>query len=458
MLHRWLDSLVRGIWSVSIRSLSAPEARRVHALRVLTLAVSRLKDAAAPYRASVLTLYALLSLVPAIAVGLGIARGFGIEDLFARQIRAALPGDAATANKLVEYAHNALRLASGGVVAGVGTVTLLVAIVRILSHIEYALNAVWRVERPKPLRRRLADHLALVIVAPVGLALAGAANMALAALPWLSSAGVPSRMAVTVAAWLVSGVALAWVYVFLPNARVGLRSAALSGAVAAALLHLSQWGFVRFQGQIASAGSIYGGFSFLPLLILWLQVSWLAFLFGAAVGYAYQHDLDHEFETVILAMSVAARRRFAMRAAQHLATSLARLEGPVGADDLAEKTGLPRLLTRRVLEDLCRAGVAACLEHEDRRTYALAWPQDALTVGKVWHALDHAGDDGARPGEGAGPDGLADKLSELEDLILQAGSSSLIVSANELPTTGNPGLQVEPDPRTADTDHQRGER
>ena len=47
--------------------------------------------------------------------------------------------------------------------------------------------------------------------------------------------------------------------------------------------------YVNFQIGITKFNAIYGSFAALPLFLIWLQISWIIFLYGAEVCFAIQN-------------------------------------------------------------------------------------------------------------------------------------------------------------------------
>src|SRR5205085_7488603 len=82
-----------------------------------------------------------------------------------------------------------------------------------------------------------------------------------------------------------------YVYYFLPNTKVYIRSALLAGIIAGTAFQIWQWIYIRFQIGASSYGAIYGSFAALPLFLIWLQISWLILLAGAELAFEIENDL-----------------------------------------------------------------------------------------------------------------------------------------------------------------------
>lgn len=118
-------------------------------------------------KASALTYYSLLSIVPILAVLFGIAKGFGFEQSLENEITVRFSEQREIMNKLIEFAYSWLHNAKGGVIAGIGTVVLFWSVMGLLSNVENALNAIWKIPTSRPYSRKISDYLATMLICPL---------------------------------------------------------------------------------------------------------------------------------------------------------------------------------------------------------------------------------------------------------------------------------------------------
>ena len=89
---------------------------------------------------------------------------------------------------------------------------------------------------------------------------------------------------------VVIWILFALLYYMLPNAKVRVKSAVISGFMAGNAFNFIQWVYVTFQIGVTSQSVIYGSFAAIPLFLTWLQMSWLILLVGAKITYAIEHN------------------------------------------------------------------------------------------------------------------------------------------------------------------------
>ena len=100
-------------------------------------------------KASALTFYSLLSIVPVLAVLFGIAKGFGFEKNLEFEINQHFIEQKELIEKLIQFAYSWLDTVRGGLIAGVGAVTLLWSVFGLLNNIETALNSIWKTRKER---------------------------------------------------------------------------------------------------------------------------------------------------------------------------------------------------------------------------------------------------------------------------------------------------------------------
>jgi len=79
MISRFLKFIRTGIWRVRLKDLSRKKSFGIRLLRIVLLATRGFSEGKTHLRASALTLYSLLGIVPVFAMAFGIAKGFGFE-------------------------------------------------------------------------------------------------------------------------------------------------------------------------------------------------------------------------------------------------------------------------------------------------------------------------------------------------------------------------------------------
>jgi membrane protein len=85
-------------------------------------------------RASSLTFYTLLSVVPVVAMFFGVAKGFGFEKRLENQLFERFPGQEEVLGQVINFANSLLEQTKGGLIAGVGLLVLFWSVLKVLGH------------------------------------------------------------------------------------------------------------------------------------------------------------------------------------------------------------------------------------------------------------------------------------------------------------------------------------
>src|SRR6266581_2733430 len=155
------------IWRLRADKLERKKCFWITHLRVFLLAIRRFYEDKCELRASALTFYSLLSIVPVVAMAFGVAKGFGLEKVLETQLLAKLEGQPEVADRILGFARTLLENTKGGAIAGVGVVILFWTVVKVLGNIENAFNDIWGVKKARQLGRKLADYLSVMMICPV---------------------------------------------------------------------------------------------------------------------------------------------------------------------------------------------------------------------------------------------------------------------------------------------------
>lgn len=118
-------------------------------------------------RASALTLYNLLSIVPVITMLLGIAKGFSFEKTLTERLIEQAHQQDNLVLKVINFAQNLLDSTKGGVVAGIGIVMLFWTIISLIGNIEESFNHIWKIGKNRSISRKFSDYLSLTLLAPI---------------------------------------------------------------------------------------------------------------------------------------------------------------------------------------------------------------------------------------------------------------------------------------------------
>jgi len=368
VLSRLIRFFTTGILEVRLKELDPVRAFFVKYLRVIVLTFLGFARDNCTLRASSLTYYSLLSIVPVIAMAFGIAKGFGLQKLMQKHVvelaqNANWP-DTVT-DSILSFAESLLKNTHGGVIAGVGFLTLFWAVISILEQIEGALNTIWEVNKPRTFVRRITDYSAIVILTPILLVVSGSAAVlvtgkAAAMIQQINLLGVLGPLIFVVlklVPYLSIWTMLFMCYLIIPNVRVQPKSALLAAVVTGTVFQVVQFIYIKFQIGVAGYGAIYGGFAALPLFIAWLNLSWMIVLFGAEIAFAHENHETFGFHPDFSRLSISSTKLLFLRVFHLMVKRFSGGEPAVSPSEIANALEIPLRLVRRILAQLSSAGL-----------------------------------------------------------------------------------------------------
>lgn len=389
------------IWRIRVRGLKRAESFWITQLRILLLAVRRFNEDLCQLRASALTYYTLLSIVPIAAMAFGIAKGFGLEKALEEQLLAKMRGQEEVVAQIIAFSNSLLQNTQGGVIAGVGVAILFWTVVKVLGNIESSFNDIWGVKKARPVGRKFSDYLSMMLICPVILIMASSVTVLVTSqitliaekLVFLGAVSALILFLLNFLPYLMMWALFTFVYVFMPNTKVNIRSGIIGGVIAGTIYQLVQFIYITFQIGVTKIGAIYGSFAALPLFLIWLQASWLIVLFGAEISFAEQNVETYEFEPDCLNASRHFKNFAALGIAHVCIKRFDKGEAPLTTSQIADQLEIPVRLVRQMIFELTQAGILSEAKTDigKQSAYQPARDIEDLTIFSVLHAMDSHG-------------------------------------------------------------------
>jgi membrane protein len=328
--------------------------------QIMLLAIRNFWSNQCMLRASALAFTTILSLVPFLALTFAVLKGFGVQNRVEPLVMAQLSGGSQeVASRIIGYINNT-NMGSLGVF---GLLTLVITVITLLGNIEEALNVVWGVEETRSLQRKFSDYLSVVVVGPILIFTAVSMTSFLQSqylVRWLvenSYAGDLLLYLLHLIPYMITWVALVFLYIFIPNTAVRIRPAILGGVLAGTCWQLAQWSYIHFQVGVAKYNAIYGTMAVLPIFMVWIYASWLIVLFGAEMVHALQNIKMFRRELRAPAINFRLRELLALAILQDVVTAFVTGADNWTAKRLEDELELPERVLAELLDELVSGGL-----------------------------------------------------------------------------------------------------
>ncbi len=424
-LSRFVQFLKTDIWRIRTNRLPAKKSFWIRQLRILLLAVRGFAEDKCQLRASALTFFSLLSVVPLAAMAFGIAKGFGFDKRLEQQIMENFQGQQEVAERIISFARSLLENTQGGLIAGVGVVVLFWTVIKLLGNIESSFNDIWGIKTGRTLGRKFSDYLSVMFVCPILLIMASSVTvlitsrvtMIVEGLSFLGPLADVILLALKILPYAVIWIVFTFIYFFMPNTKVKMKACILAGILAGTIYQVLQWVYITFQVGVANYGTIYGSFAALPLFLVWLQLSWLVVLFGAEVSFAEQNVETYEFEPDSLNVSPSFKKLLALRIAHFSIKRFQQALPPLRVADISEELEIPIRLVRQILYELTEASLLSevKLDEGEEIGYQPSRSIEDISVLDVVNRLEQRGMDSLPVAQSREFDRLKESLAQLQE-------------------------------------------
>ncbi len=249
--------------------------------------------------AGYLSYVSLMSLVPMMVVALSVATAFPIfADIHHSVEQFVYNNFVPTASDVVQqylssFVDNASKMSA------VAISFLFVAALLLISSIDKTFNNIWQVTKKRRLITSFSMYWMILTLGPI---LVGASIAISSYIVSLVSLGVDDSFGITntffrMIPLLSSMAAFILLYMLVPNKAVPFKYAFSGALVAAILFEFAKKIFAVYLTAFPSYQAIYGALAIVPILFLWVYLSWLIVLGGAVITVSLQeYELECDVE------------------------------------------------------------------------------------------------------------------------------------------------------------------
>ncbi|MDI4651689.1 MULTISPECIES: virulence factor BrkB family protein [Pseudoalteromonas] len=225
----------------------------------------------------------LLSIVPLVAVGVAIFSAFpGFESTLVTIENFLFTNLVPTSTDVIKehisaFAGNANKMTAVGV-GFLAAVSLL-----LIRNVDATLNRIWRIKKKRPMMISFAVYWMVLSLGPVLLGASIGVTSYIVSLVSFADQGIPgfSGFLLKLLPYIISMIGFIMLYTLVPNTRVPFRAAIPGALFAAMLFELTKKGFALYISHFPSYEVIYGALATIPILFVWVYLSWIVVLLGA---------------------------------------------------------------------------------------------------------------------------------------------------------------------------------
>ena len=341
--------------------------------------------------ASSLTFVTLTSLVPILAVGFALMKGFGMgADQLASVEQMAWFLDMPTQwQEFVLGILNIVNTTNFSALGWIGLVFFVFTAVLVLANVEKSFNRVWGVDKSRSLLRQITNYTSVLVLVPLLIGVAGGlkAKIAISRTGFGIDANVWAH---NLAAFAIMWLAIGFLYVFVPNTRVRLRPAFTSSLLTTLVFLGWMRMFTVMQVGVVNYGRIYGAFAAVPVFLFWMYVTWVILLLGAEFTFALQNSDTYQLESAADTASMRSRLLVALMILRRAGRAMAGGRDLFDAAAFARQNKAPIRLINSVVAVLAKKGYLAQVASRDAG-YVLLRAPDSIRIRDLVAEMMHEG-------------------------------------------------------------------
>ncbi len=246
-------------------------------------------------RAMSLVYTTLLSIVPLIAVSFSALKAFGVHKDIEPHLYGVLQPLGAKGAEITDYVMDIVNKVDSNVLGSIGFIFFIYTAISMVQKIENSFNYVWYVSKPRSFATRLVEYSTVLIVGAIAVGLSVKAlaefskdklvvsmqeNVALAPMFTVTDRLMPYLITISIFTFL---------YKFMPNTKVKLRSAVVGGVAAGFLWATTSMVFAAFLANSTNRQAIYASFAIAITALFWLYLNWLILLIGSQIAFYFQN-------------------------------------------------------------------------------------------------------------------------------------------------------------------------
>ena len=387
----WWNFVSSGVWR------SPKDTVWVRIVKSINLTVTSFFDRDLQTRAASLTFNTMLALVPALALIFAIGRGFGLQDLLRDQLFSYFPAQKEAIETSITFVDSYLNQSAQGVFVGVGIIILLYTLISLLDSIEDSFNYIWGIKKGRSIYQKFTDYIAICLLIPILMICSSGVSIFLSTviqtdvhIPFLTPlVNISLELFPLILVWMAFSLS----FFLIPNTKVSFKYAVISGFISAVAFQILEMLFLNGQIYVTKYNAIYGSFAFLPLLLIWMQFSWLILLSGGTITYSLQNVFSYNYMADTAHVSNDYMRKVAIVFGAIITRRFKEGEKPLSCSEIARTYQLPMRLLTSLADKMHTLNLVNFIELDEGKIgIAPAVDPSKLTAGYLIKELDSFGD------------------------------------------------------------------
>ena len=249
------------VWRITESELTRGWRFLYRLIKVIVLSVRGFFNDELNLKASALTYSILFAIVPIFAIVLAVAKGFGFETAVEYWLNNSFLKNTEVIPVIMGFVERYLETAQGGIFLGIGILILLWSVTIFFMQVEMSFNSIWQVRKSRSIVRQFTAYLSILLLIPIMVVVSAGFSIYInSRLPALQEIRLISPLVtflIKLIPFVIMWTMFTLMYIIIPNVKVRLWSAAISGLITGTAFQLFQmlyiWGQVYLRGKHQSS-------------------------------------------------------------------------------------------------------------------------------------------------------------------------------------------------------------
>jgi membrane protein len=263
--------------------------------------------------------------------------------------------------------------------------------------LELSFNNIWNVKQTRSFGRRLTNYMVVLLLVPIMIILTSGISIFLnstqSLAPVLQAIEPIRRVLLRIIPFVVASGVFTWIFIAIPNTKVRFLSAVIPGVIMGILFQIVQMFSVYLVILFTRMSLVYGAFSAIPLILIWLHITCWLLLVGAELGFAIQNNDMFAYEKDLEAMSRRYKDYVMLYLLSEIVKRFEKGEVPQTAQEMAAHNQLPIRLVQQLLSRLEETNIVrrVYVEQAEDETFVPALDTRQITVEMVMGRISAQG-------------------------------------------------------------------
>ncbi|TPH04131.1 virulence factor BrkB family protein [Haemophilus haemolyticus] len=234
--------------------------------------------------AGALTYSTMLAIVPMVMVIFSIFSAFPVFNEVTGELKEMIfTNFAPSASDMVgeyidQFVSNSKKMSA------VGIVSLIAVALMLINNIDRTLNSIWHDTSVRPIFTSFAIYWMILTFGPLVIGTSIGISSYIKVMFEQSETLSLGVKLLSLLPFFFTWFIFTLIYTIVPNKKVDIRYSACGALIAAIFFTLGKQAFTWYITTFPSYQLIYGAMATLPIMLLWIQISWLVVLVGAQLS------------------------------------------------------------------------------------------------------------------------------------------------------------------------------